>query len=123
VRELDGWTQIMATYTFMSSQSCWHLFGDSDGPDVNVMKLDLGVDPIDRQKNMGRDANGAPAPFDGRTYQSNNDATNFWDSPYEVDVKTARVVLRRSVQDRPAGLAVAADCGLGSWIYSDIYVR
>ncbi len=123
VGELDGWTQIMATYTFLSSASCWHVFGDPDGPDVNVMRFTPGVDLIDRQVNMGRDATGAAVPFDGRTYQCNNDATNFWHDAYAMDVKTARVVLRRSLQIRPAGLSIAEDCGLASWIFSDIYVR
>jgi hypothetical protein len=122
VGELDHWTQIMATYAFSDSSSCWNIFGDPKR-DTNVRPFSLAEDLIGPQLNMSRSAAGAAIPYDGRTTACDEDADNFWGSPYESDPKSARVVLRRFSQDKPAGLAVNTDCGLAGWKVSDIHVR
>jgi hypothetical protein len=123
VGELDRWTQIMATYEFSQSSSCWNIFGDPTARDTNVLPFELTKDLIGPQLNMSRSAAGAPLPYDGRTTACDEEATNFWGSAYETAPKSARVVLRRFSQDKPAGLAVGTDCGFAGWTVSDIHVR
>jgi hypothetical protein len=72
---------------------------------------------------MSRSKAGAAIPFDGRLTACNQNADNFWSTPYENDPKSARVVLRRFAQDHPAGLAIVTDCGLATWKVYDIHVR
>lgn len=123
VGELDGWTQIMATYEFSKATSCWNIFGDLELPSTNVHPFDLTRDLIGPQLNMSRTAGGAVIPFDGRTAQCNTFLDNFWAEAYELDAKSARVALRRVSQDKPAGLAIQTDCGPAVWKVSDIHVR
>lgn len=123
VGELDGWTQIMATYAFTSSSSCWRMFGDPELHDTNVFPFDVGRDRIGPQQNMARASSGTSIPYDGRTTACDEDPTNFWGAPYATQPKSARVVLRRFTQSKPAGLALSLDCGLAGWTVSDIHVR
>ena len=125
VGELDGWSQIMATYEFLKSASCWNLFGDPDGRSTNIKPFDPARDLIGPETNMARTAAGDPAPFDGQTTTCTADRTNFWALPYAQQTKRARVALRRNEQGKAAGVSVTADCGEEeiSWRLSDIYVR
>lgn len=123
VRELDRWTQIMATYAFGNSTSCWQMFGDKGMRDTNVLPFDLALDRIGPQTNMSRTASRTPIPFDGRTTACTENPDNFWAGIYKNDRKGARVVLRRFRLDAPAGLAVQTDCGNPTWTISDIRVR
>jgi hypothetical protein len=126
VGELDGWTQIMASYTFTASTSCWNIFGDppqKDPQSTNIHPFDLAVDLIGPQVNMARTMAGAAIPFDGRLQFCDETADNFWSGPYASDPKSARVVLRRFSQARPAGLGIATDCGKPGWNISAIHVR
>ncbi len=126
VGDFDNWTQIMATYVFTASTSCWNIFGDQNQKkpkNTNVMPFDLSVDLIGPQLNMSRNLSGDVIPFDGRLTRCDEDKDNFWTGAYADAPKSARVVMRRFTQDRPAGLGIATDCGLAGWKISDIHVR
>jgi hypothetical protein len=123
VRELDHWTQIMASYEFTSTSPCWNIFGDPGGRSTNVFPFDVTKDLIGPQVNMSRSAAGASIPYDGRTTACDENANNFWNGSYASDPKSARVVLRRFAQSEVAGLAVVTDCGPAGWKVSDIFVR
>lgn len=124
VGELDGWTQIRATYSFFGGAPCWNVFGDPALPDTNVLVHDLSRDLFDLQQNMARTKDGTAVPYSGMTAHCNPDHAQFWDDLYASSTRTARVALRRASMARPAGLAVAADCSSDSaWNYRDIFVR
>jgi hypothetical protein len=123
VGDLDGWTQIMATYEFGSFASCWNIFGDPGLRDTNVQAFNPALDSIGPQVNMARTAAGAVIPYEGRTTMCTEKPENFWANPYKTQRKSARVVLRRFTQGKPAGLALALDCGSGGWTITDIRVR
>lgn len=123
VGELDGWTQLMATYEFFDSSSCWNIFGDKDTRDTNVSPLNRSIDLIGPEENMSRAANGMAIPWDGRTGACDEEPTNFWGPAYAAARKSARIAMRRVSLARPAGLAVGLDCGLASWSIREIHVR
>lgn len=125
VGELDAWTQIRATYTFLGGTTCWNVFGDSSSlPDTNVHTLELTRDLFDMDENMERAENGTVLPYGGRTGHCNAAHANFWLDLYASSKRTARVALRRASLGKPAGLAVAADCSNDvSWAYRDVFVR
>jgi hypothetical protein len=126
VGELDNWSQIMASYAFTASSSCWNIFGDQSQKhplETNVVPFDLSVDLIGPQLNMSRTMAGGAIPFDGRLTACNDSSDNFWNGAYESSPKSARVVLRRLSHDKPAGLGIATDCGLAGWKIADINVR
>ena len=124
VGELDGWTQIRATYTFVGGASCWNVYGDPDLPDTNVLVHELGRDLFDLEQSMARAEDGTVLPYSGQTAHCANDHANFWHDNYATSTRTARVALRRASLARPAGLAVVSDCSNDSgWAYRDIFVR
>jgi hypothetical protein len=123
VGELDGWKQIMATYDFANSVSCWNIFGDPGLHDTNVQTFDPAVDLIGPQVNMSRTAAGNAIPFDGRTTACTEKPDNFWVAAYSSERKSARVALRRFTAGLPAGIALRVDCGMPTWTISDIRVR
>jgi hypothetical protein len=124
VGELDGWTQIRATYRFFGGAPCWNLFGDPGLPDTNVFVHDLGRDLFDLEQNMARAADGTALPYSGITARCSADHAQFWDANYQSSMRTARVALRRASMAKPAGLAVLSDCLAGNaWGYKDIFVR
>ncbi len=123
VGELDGWTQIMATYAFYKYANCWNIFGDPGVKNTNVRAFDIATDLIDQQSGMARSATGEVIPFGGRTNECNEAKDNFWLDAYGSELKGGRVVLRRFSAGLPAGLAVQADCGSPQWGISKIYVR
>ena len=126
VGELDRWCQIMASYVFTASTSCWNIFNDNgpkDPRDSNVLPFDLAEDLIGPQVNMSRSTAGDAIPFDGRLTYCAETTENFWSGKYAGAPKSARVVLRRFSHDKPAGLSIATDCGLAGWNISAIHVR
>ncbi|MDB5215469.1 MAG: hypothetical protein JWO86_3396 [Myxococcaceae bacterium] len=124
VGELDGWTQIRATYTFFVGATCWNLFGHPDLPNTNVFELDLNRDLFDLDENMARAEDGTVLKYTGQTFHCSNDHANFWHSDYASSKRTARVALRRASMVKPAGLAVSTDCSSDSaWSSKDIFVR
>lgn len=125
VAELDGWTQIMATYGFLDSSACWDIFGHANAyaRGTNVQEFKAGLDLIGPQMNMARSMAGAALPYDGRTTACDETPGNFWSKSYANAPKSARVVLRRVAAEKPAGLSIGSDCGFPSWRISDIHVR
>jgi hypothetical protein len=126
VGELDGWTHIMASYVFTASTSCWNIFGSppQKAPQsTNILPFDRSVDLIGPQLNMSRTLAGDAVPFDGRLAFCKPTADNFWDAAYTASPKSARVVQRRLSHDKPAGLAIATDCGEPGWKIEAIHVR
>jgi hypothetical protein len=124
VGELDGWTQIRATYNFFGSATCWNIFGNSSLPDTNVFELDLSRDLFDMDENMARAENGTVLKYSGQTFHCSSDHANFWHSDYASSPRTARVALRRASMVKPAGMAMSTDCSNDSaWAAKDIFVR
>ena len=124
VGELDGWTEIRATYGFFGGVTCWNVFGDPGLPDTNVHVHELGRDLFDLEQNMARGTNGQVQPYSGLTSHCSMDRANFWHNDFVTATKTARVALRRASAGKPAGLAVASDCSNdNAWQYKDIFVR
>lgn len=127
VSELDAWRQIMATYTFGEGVLCWSLFGnggiETAVPPMNVRTFDDLLDVVDRAQNMARARDGAAIPYNGKTTRCDSEIDNFWHSDYRAQPRTARVVLRRELQQAPAGLAVTTACGKPTWTLRDVFVR
>ncbi|MDB4933907.1 MAG: hypothetical protein JWP87_879 [Labilithrix sp.] len=128
VGELDSWRQIMGTYTFGEGSNCWNAFGDPGGdepslPAMNLRAFDTLVDILDREQNMARTASSMAIPYDGRTGYCGTALDNFWNIAYRAQTRTARVVLRRELQQLPAGLVVASACGKPTWTLRDVFVR
>ncbi len=128
VADLDGWRQIMATYTFHGGATCWNLFGDTETqargvPAMNIQPFEPISDFADRAENMSRTTDGAAIPYDGRTRYCAPGRDNFWHPDYKASPRTMRVVLRREIVSLPAGLAVVAHCGKPAWQLSDVFVR
>ena len=127
VGELDAWRQIMGTYTFGEGAGCWNLFGDARNdealPAMNVRVFDALLDTLDRDQNMARNTDGTAIPYDGRTQYCGPGLENFWHPDYRAQIRTARVVLRRELQQAPAGLFVSTSCGKPTWTLRDVFVR
>lgn len=126
VGELDRWSQIMASYVFTASTSCWNIFGSEGQMDprgTNVLPFDLSTDLIGPQLNMSRSMTGEAIPFDGRLTFCAETPENFWSDRYASSPKSARVVLRRFSHEKPAGLSIATDCGFAGWNIAAIHVR
>jgi hypothetical protein len=124
--ELDNWQQIMATYTFSGDGNCWNIFSPLDVPnvpDLNTYSFDPLIDNIDRQQNMARTADGSSIPYDGKMGYCGAGLENFWRDDYRAQPRTARIVLRRRLRDKPAGLGVLENCGMAAWQLTEVFVR
>lgn len=128
VGELDRWEELMATYAFGEGVGCWALFGnvgdDQESlPDLDMRPFDPAIDVVDLAENMNRTTAGAAIPFAGRTGYCGPGRENFWHADYRSQRRTARVRLRRRLQNMPAGVHVATSCGTPTWELGDLYVR
>ncbi len=124
IADVEPWSEIMATYSFGGHVSCWHLFGDPDGPDTNLRPFDLAVDRFDRDVNMARASNGSAIRFAGTLKRCDEAAQNFWLGTYRSSTRGIRTVQRRLMNTRPFGLGVGVDCvDQTSWEIREIYVR
>lgn len=137
ISDRPAWTQIRATYKFAGGNACWWIFGEVstdisahiDGKVIvsNIVPFQAGVDTIRDEVKMG----GAGNAFDGLSFRCDNETTNFWHPDRGLEERSALLILRRSLDPGPAGLATTTSCttsGPGTesptwWEYSDISVR